>query len=782
MIPYLGNFKEDETVYMVFNTFSSDDPSASCTITNFTNTDVHIHKDDGLTQRNNASGITVSIDFDGITGSHLIKIDTSDDTVAGFWVTGKDYFVRIEGTTVDGATINAMVGHFSIENRFNEVDLTHILGTALTESVGGYLAAAFKKLFDVATPLLVASDAMRGTDSAALASVCTETRLAELDAANLPTDIANIPTVSEFNARSLPSADYVVTSDTIAGVTTVTNLTNAPTSGDLTAAMKASVNTEVDTALSDYGANTTTPPSAAAISDAVWDEVLTGASHNNATSAGRRLRQAADNLILRNDTCQAGGGNNEVIFDTGASSIDDFYANDIVILVGGTGVGQARHIDDYVGSTRTATVNRNWDINPDATTEYIIRADSTKHVHGFEAEAKAQINAECDTALADYDAPTDTEMIAAFTEIKGGTWSAGTDTLEHIRDKQTDIEADTNELQTNQGNWTTATTVALNAQGKLDVNAECDTALSDYGANTVVPDAAGVTATPADVATALTDIHLDHLLAADYDPASKPGVATALLNELVENDGGVSRYTANALEQAPSGGTNPNVLVDTTIASITSQTVFVLTAGSDDDDAYKDQAIVISDASNSGYPSVRKCSGYVGATKTVTLDSAPDFTIVGGDGVKAFVTAPGTTAPTVGEIRTEMDSNSTKLSAIETDTQDIQSRIPAALSGGNIKADVLAISGSTDAADHLEASAETIVVGAAVTGTLSTTQMTTDLTEATNDHYNGRIIIWTSGVLKDQATDVTDYDGATKKLIYTATTEAPSDGDTFVLV
>lgn len=57
-----------------------------------------------------------------------------------------------------------------------------------------------------------------------------------------------------------------------------------------------------------------------------------------------------------------------------------------------------------------------------------------------------------------------------------------------------------------------------------------------------------------EVDTALADIHLDHLLAVDYDPASKPGVATALLNELIENDGGVSRYTANALEQAPSGG------------------------------------------------------------------------------------------------------------------------------------------------------------------------------------------------------------------------------------
>jgi hypothetical protein len=57
----------------------------------------------------------------------------------------------------------------------------------------------------------------------------------------------------------------------------------------------------------------------------------------------------------------------------------------------------------------------------------------------------------------------------------------------------------------------------------------------------------------AEVDTALTDIHLDHLLAADYDPASKPGVGTALLNELVESDAGVSRFTENALEQAPSG-------------------------------------------------------------------------------------------------------------------------------------------------------------------------------------------------------------------------------------
>ena len=52
---------------------------------------------------------------------------------------------------------------------------------------------------------------------------------------------------------------------------------------------------------------------------------------------------------------------------------------------------------------------------------------------------------------------------------------------------------------------------------------------------------------------ALVANHLDHLFKTDYDPASKPGVPTALFNELIEDDGGVSRYTVNALENGPSG-------------------------------------------------------------------------------------------------------------------------------------------------------------------------------------------------------------------------------------
>ena len=58
-----------------------------------------------------------------------------------------------------------------------KASLYSILGSAITETVGGYLSAAFKKLFDVATPLLTAASAMRGTDNAvtSLSGIATAT-------------------------------------------------------------------------------------------------------------------------------------------------------------------------------------------------------------------------------------------------------------------------------------------------------------------------------------------------------------------------------------------------------------------------------------------------------------------------------------------------------------------------------------------------------------------------------------------------------------------------------
>ncbi len=75
-----------------------------------------------------------------------------------------------------------------------------------------------------------------------------------------------------------------------------------------------------------------------------------------------------------------------------------------------------------------------------------------------------------------------------------------------------------------------------------------------------------------------------------------------------------------------------------------------------------------------------------------------------------------------------------------------------------------------------------IVASTALTGTLSTTQMTTNLTEVTDEHYKGRTVIWISGDLAGQASDITDYDGSSKMLTYTVVTEAPANTDEFIIV
>ena len=54
---------------------------------------------------------------------------------------------------------------------------------------------------------------------------------------------------------------------------------------------------------------------------------------------------------------------------------------------------------------------------------------------GMSTGMKAEVNAEADTALGDYDAPTKAELDSAFTEIKGSSWSSSTDTLEQIVDR-----------------------------------------------------------------------------------------------------------------------------------------------------------------------------------------------------------------------------------------------------------------------------------------------------------------------------------------------------------
>jgi hypothetical protein len=81
---------------------------------------------------------------------------------------------------------------------------------------------------------------------------------------------------------------------------------------------------------------------------------------------------------IRSGTAQAGGAGT-ITLDSGASAVNDFYNGNYVYISAGTGAGQMRLINDYVGSTKVASV-RAWKTNPDNTSVFNIYPGSDVNV------------------------------------------------------------------------------------------------------------------------------------------------------------------------------------------------------------------------------------------------------------------------------------------------------------------------------------------------------------------------------------------------------------------
>lgn len=254
MIPYIGDFAEDEVLYHYFNTFDSNDPSASVTITNLASTDLFVHKD-GVDSTETTTGATVDVDFDTQTGIHKVTVDTSADA---FYVTGADYMVRMEGTTVDGATINAALFTFSIQNRYSAGALRPTTaGRTLDVAATGEAGVDFSNVNGTLDAAEIGADAI------------TAAKIADNAFSN-----------EHFAAGALTSAEVTsvagaaVTSIGAGVITAASVATDAIDADALAADALAEINTQVDTALSDIGlhylVNTALPTS--------WNIDITGGS------------------------------------------------------------------------------------------------------------------------------------------------------------------------------------------------------------------------------------------------------------------------------------------------------------------------------------------------------------------------------------------------------------------------------------------------------------------------------------------------------------------------
>jgi hypothetical protein len=151
---------------------------------------------------------------------------------------------------------------------------------------------------------------------------------------------------------------YLSQSDVLAAVwgAATTSLTTAGSIGALLA-------TNIDATISSRSTATT-----AGIAAAVWDEVLTGATHNVSASAGRRLRQLGDERIIAEGTVQSATTGTITIEDVGTLCV----GQTIVVTDQSTGDKQTRFILAFDTGTDTATVDSNWCVIPTAGDEYLL--------------------------------------------------------------------------------------------------------------------------------------------------------------------------------------------------------------------------------------------------------------------------------------------------------------------------------------------------------------------------------------------------------------------------
>lgn len=303
---YLGDYADDSTVRIFFTTNNSSG-AAVAPSTAFEAADIVIYKNNSATQKATTNGITMTSPFDSVTGLHLVQIDCSNDTGdSGFWATGNDYSVVLSpDETVDSQTVVSAVAQFSIENRIVSAVKGNVNGVAGTITT----LDGLNNFDPTSSNVTVGTIAANAVSASALAT-------------DAVTEIQSGLATSSALATAQTDLDTLTGSD---GVTLATSQPN-------------------------YAPNTTVPPTAAAMADAVWDEARS--SHTSAGSFGEGVKVESLNTQAKADVnAEADTAISDASLAT--SSALSTAQTDLDTLTGADGVTLATSQPNYAPNTTT---------------------------------------------------------------------------------------------------------------------------------------------------------------------------------------------------------------------------------------------------------------------------------------------------------------------------------------------------------------------------------------------------------------------------------------------
>ena len=506
--------------------------------------------------------------------------------------------------------------------------------------------------------------------------------------------------------------------------------------------------------------------------DDIWDEVNTTGAHNINNSTGKQLRESTGALTITAGTCQViGQTTTNVRIAASESSTDDIFNFKRIVFVGGTNSGFDAIITDYDGTNKDCTISPALPSACDNTTEYnivaaIAHTETQKPGYAGAAVYIDTVNGTAGTELyvngtADNPSSNIADALTLASALNFARFSVLPNSSITFAADMSNYAFEGNNYtiafggQTITGAYVSGATVSGTFVGTTAI-------LEDCIINAIT--GAGITMRRCFLNDVFTMSGAGVYVFNDAQAAGSTSLATLDFNSLAatasfqrwSGDLTVNNLVTGATLRlhCTSGGTitlngaDATVIITGNVGSVVNNLTGLPTVTDNSTTLTNINAEVDTAISDAALATAANL-----ATVDTVVDGIQSDLDNGTDGLGAIKTAVDA-VPTAVENRTEMDSNSTQLAAIVEDTGTTLDTIVDNLNLG-------------------------IIYGAAQTGTLSTTQATTDLTGYADDQLIGRILTWTSGACGGEQTDITDYANISGTLTFTALTTAPANNDTF---
>ena len=276
MSKYLGDFSATSVIDFKFTTFR---PSTGAPFTLAGTPAVSVYKDNDITQ--STAGVTLTVDFDGVTGLHHVRITTASD--ATFYANGGEFECVITTGTVDAVSVvGSCIGRFTLRSQASLYPTT--AGNTLDVNANGEAGIDWANVGGQATTVGLANTTIAVTQqiasvSGSVNSVATRVT-ANTDQWN-GTGVTGMPMPTYTQPTGFLTASFPTT---VASTTNITagTITNVGTvTGNVNGNVAGSVNS-VATAVTVGTINANVVNASALATDAVteiWNKAVTDSSY-----------------------------------------------------------------------------------------------------------------------------------------------------------------------------------------------------------------------------------------------------------------------------------------------------------------------------------------------------------------------------------------------------------------------------------------------------------------------------------------------------------------------